>query len=169
MWLFLREPECLLRSCWMMLHFPFALYPGLLFLPSTSICCDWNRQTNKWSLYLYHTFWRPRVQASRRMDRSNSPCTQMLTVWHRVAVPCPWASTLPDSQKFGRLPLKQWNWKTRARIRVEKIIKNNRWLSHTKYPVEFRSGAETCCAQRMNYPLWKDVWKAARCLIKKKK
>ena len=137
MCLFLREPDCPLGSCWPMLHFHFALYSRLLFCQADS--CDWSHQTNKWSLYLYCTFWHPEVQVSQLMDRSNSLCTQMLTVWHRVVLPCPWTSALPASQQFGRLPLKQWNWKTRARIRVEKIITNNRWLSHTKYPVELNS------------------------------
>lgn len=148
---FLKKPECLLGSCWTVLHFPFALYPGLLFMPSTSICCDWNHQTNKWSLYLYCTFWHPRVQAPWLVDRSNSPSTQSRCVMSldiRIArQPGVWKTALKAVELGNRSKDKGG----------KKTIKNNRWLSHTKYPVEFRSDAETYSAYRMNYSLRKDV------------
>lgn len=135
MWLFLRELECLLGSCWMMLHFLFALY----FLPSTFICCDWNHQTNKWNFYLYCTFWHPWVQASWLVERSNSLCTWMLLVWqshcamsldiHIARQPGVWNVALKAVELENKNKDKGW----------KRIIKYNRWLSHTKYPVEFRS------------------------------
>lgn len=120
----------------MMLHFPFALYPGLLFLPSTSICCDWNHQTKKWSLHLYCTFTSPSAtvygQVKLTMHSDANCVTQGC---------CAMSLDVCIARQPG---VWQWNWKTRARIRVEKIIKNNRWLSHTKYPVEFRSRDFQC-------------------------
>lgn len=92
---------------------PLRPSPRLLFLPSTSICCDWNHQAKKRSLHLSCPFGHLHIQVSQLMDRRNSVCTQKC-----VLLPMGLDIPTASSQEFGTLPLKQWDWKTRVRKEV---------------------------------------------------
>lgn len=132
---------------------PLCPSPRLLFLPSTSICCGWNHQGNRRSLHLSCTFGHLHIQVSQLMGRRNSVCTQKCDTEL-----LPHGPGHPHCQEAGTLPLKQWDWKTRVRKEVgekKQISKNNRWLSHTKYPVELGTGTVTM--HRGWITLWKGV------------
>lgn len=108
---------------------------------STSICVTETTKQTEGACAFGH--WH--IQVSQLMDKRNSVCIQSC---------CPMGL---DIQEFGTLPLKQWEWKTRARKEVEKkkISENNRWQSHTKYPVELGSG--TVITHGGQVSLWKGV------------
>lgn len=71
---------------------------------STSICVTETTKQTEGAC----TFGHWHIQVSQLMDKRNSVCIQSC---------CPMGL---DIQEFGTLPLKQWEWKTRARKEVEK-------------------------------------------------